>query len=178
MRWPQTVTNGCWGRKVAAFSTFSVRFQDLIEPVEFGWTNIAGFNDYSCRDMKLRPDAGRYECGTLNTIGTFGLRAAIEFLLEVGIEKIAPILRSLGDRVADGVRRRGYRLLTERTSENGAGIISFRRDGDIDSRVVVNELRKARIRARSPARLGTRLSSFLYRSSRTRPSDRGAAVAQ
>jgi selenocysteine lyase/cysteine desulfurase len=25
--------------------------QDLIEPVEFGWTNIAGYNDYACRDM-------------------------------------------------------------------------------------------------------------------------------
>ena len=43
--------------------------------------------------------------------------------------------------MADGVRRRGYRVLTERTSENGAGIISFRRD-DIDSRVVVSELRQ------------------------------------
>lgn len=116
--------------------------QDVIEPVEFGWTNIAGFNDYSCRDMKLRPDAGRYECGTLNTIGTFGLRAAIEFILEVGIDKIAPIVQGLGDRVADGVRRRGYRVLTERTPENGAGIVSFRRD-DIDSRVVVSELRQA-----------------------------------
>ena len=29
--------------------------QDQIDPVEFGWTNIAGFNDYSCRDMTLRP---------------------------------------------------------------------------------------------------------------------------
>jgi len=31
---------------------------DRIEPVEFGWTNVAGFNDYSSRDMTLRADAG------------------------------------------------------------------------------------------------------------------------
>ena len=50
---------------------------DQIEPVEFGWTNAAGYADYSSRDMAPRPDAGRYECGTLNTIGCFGQRAAI-----------------------------------------------------------------------------------------------------
>ena len=64
--------------------------QDSIFPMEFGWTNVAGYQDYSSRDLTLRPDAGRYECGTLNTIGCYGLRASIEFLLEVGIERIAP----------------------------------------------------------------------------------------
>ena len=53
--------------------------QDEIEPVEFGWTNVAKYYDYSSRDMTLRPDAGRYECGTLNTIGCYGLRAADRF---------------------------------------------------------------------------------------------------
>ena len=60
--------------------------QDAIEPVEFGWTNVAGHADYASRDMTLRADAGRYECGTLNTIGCYGLRAAIEYLLETGVE--------------------------------------------------------------------------------------------
>ena len=64
--------------------------QDAIAPVEFGWTNVAAYRDYASRDMALRPDAGRYECGTLNTIGCYGLRAAIEFLLSVGIDRIAP----------------------------------------------------------------------------------------
>ena len=67
--------------------------QDRIQPVEFGWTNVAGYNDYASRDMALRQDAGRYECGTLNTIGCFGLRASIELLLEVGIGEIAPLSR-------------------------------------------------------------------------------------
>ena len=81
----------------------SQELQDHVEPVEFGWTNVAGYNDYASRDMTLRQDAGRYECGTLNTIGCFGLRASIEFLLEVGIGKIAPVVQNLGDRIAAGV---------------------------------------------------------------------------
>jgi cysteine desulfurase / selenocysteine lyase len=110
--------------------------QDRIEPVEFGWTNVAGYADYASRDMALRQDAGRYECGTLNTIGCFGLRASIEFLLEVGPGKIAPLVQNLGDRIAEGVLRKGYELLGKRTPETGAGIVSFRKPGVAASEVV------------------------------------------
>ena len=42
-------------------------FMADVEPMEFGWTNTQGFEDY-CRDRVLRADAGRYECGTLNSV--------------------------------------------------------------------------------------------------------------
>ncbi len=67
--------------------------------MEFGWTNVAGYNDYASRDMTLRPDAGRYECGTLNTIGCYGLRASIDFLLGIGIDKISPVVRGLAAQI-------------------------------------------------------------------------------
>src|SRR5271157_4719086 len=101
--------------------------QDAIEPVELCWTNLANYADYASRDMTLRRDAGRYECGTLNTIGCYGLKASIEFLLEVGLGEIAPVVQNLGDRIAKGVQARGYELLGDRTSETGAGIVSFRK---------------------------------------------------
>src|ERR1017187_7676157 len=82
--------------------------QDRVEPVEFGWTNVAGYNDYGSRDMNLRQDAGRYECGTLNTIGCYGLKASIEFLLEVGQGEIGPVIQDLGDRIAAGAQVKGY----------------------------------------------------------------------
>ncbi len=115
--------------------------QDSIEPVELGWTNMAHYSDYSSRDMTLRPDAGRYECGTLNTIGCYGLRAAIEFLLDVGIGRIAPQVQALGDQIAAGVRAKGYELLGDRTPATGAGIVSFRKEG-LDSRHVVSQLKE------------------------------------
>lgn len=114
--------------------------QDSIEPVEFGWTNVARFNDYANRDMTLRPDAGRYECGTLNTAGCFGLRAALEFLLSIGIERIAPQVQALGDQIAAGAAAKGYEILGKRTPETGAGIVSFRKEG-IDARAIVTELK-------------------------------------
>lgn len=114
--------------------------QERVDPLEFGWTNVAGYADYSSRDMTLRPDAGRYECGTLNTIGCFGLKAAIEFLLEVGVGEIAPVVQNLGDRIAQGVHAKGYEQLVDRTAENGAGIVSFRKPG-MEATQIVAKLR-------------------------------------
>jgi cysteine desulfurase/selenocysteine lyase len=118
--------------------------QDAIEPVEFGWTNVEKYYDYASRDMTLRPDAGRYECGTLNTIGCFGLKAAIEFLLEVGVEEIAPVVQRLGDQIAEGARAKGYEVMETRTASTGAGIVSFRNQG-VDSAQIARELRAAHI---------------------------------
>src|SRR5208282_4847854 len=97
----------------------SKQLQEQVEPVEFGWTNVAGYNDYGARDMALRPDAGRYECGTLNTIGIFGLRASIEFLLEVGQEHTGPAIQALGDRIEEAVRRKNYEVAIPRTPATG-----------------------------------------------------------
>lgn len=120
--------------------------QDRIEPVEFGWTNVARYADYASRDMELRPDAGRYECGTLNTIGCYGLRAALDLLLEIGVERIAPAVQALGDQVWTGVKESGFETLGVRTPETGAGIVSFRKPGT-ESHVLVRRLREAGILA-------------------------------
>jgi len=122
----------------------SEALQEQVRPVEFGWTNAAAHTDYGSRDMTLRADAGRYECGTLNTIGCFGLAAALEFLLEVGIGEIAPVVQSLGDRIAEGVQSKGYELLSRRTPETGAGIVSFRKPG-VDTVEIVTRLRAERV---------------------------------
>ena len=117
------------GPEGCAILYISRELQDHVEPVEFGWTNVAGYNDYASRDMALRQDAGRYEPGTLNTIGCFGLCAAIELLLEVGVGEIAPVVQNLADRIAAGVQARGYEIMGDRTPETGAGIVSFRKEG-------------------------------------------------
>jgi selenocysteine lyase/cysteine desulfurase len=134
--------------------------QDSIEPVEFGWTNVARFADYASRDMTLRQDAGRYECGTLNTIGCFGLRAAIELLLEAGIEEVGEAVRALSDQVAAGALSKGYELAAGRTEKTGAGIVSFRKQG-VDARVVVRELKDRGFLA-APRQGWVRVSPHFY----------------
>lgn len=134
--------------------------QDRIEPVEFGWTNVRNYADYGSRDMTPWPDARRYECGTLNTIGCFGLKASLEFLLEIGPEQIGPVVQSLGDRIAAGVEQKGYEVLGNRTPETGAGIVSFRKAG-VDPTGLVASLRAAGIIA-APRAGWVRTSPHFY----------------
>ncbi len=134
--------------------------QEQIEPVEFGWTNVARYADYASRDMTLRPDAGRYECGTLNTIGCYGLRASIELLLEVGIENVSIAVQRLGDQIADGAQELGFELLGRRSAATGAGIVSIRKQG-LDAQLIVKRLKDKGIIA-APRQGWVRLSPHFY----------------
>ncbi len=136
------------------------KWLDSIEPVEFGWTTPAGYADYSSRDMTLRPDAGRYECGTLNTVGCFGLRAAIDFLLEVGIENVAANVLRLAGELEAAARSKGYEVLVERTPETGSGIVSLRHP-NLDARLIVSQLKQKRILA-APRQGWIRMSPHFY----------------
>ncbi len=133
---------------------------DEIEPIEFGWTNPAGFNDYASRDMTLRPSAARYECGTLNTVGCFGHLAALELLLEVGVDHIAPAVLSLAEQIERGVRAQGYEVMVERTTETSSGIVSFRHP-ETDSRQIVSLLKQNGISA-APRQGWVRTSPHFY----------------
>lgn len=131
-----------------------------IQPTEFGWTNPAGYTDYSSRDMTLRPDAGRYECGTLNTIGCFGHAAALELLLEVGINDIAQTVTSLADQLALALQAKGYELMLPRTESTSSGIVTFRHPRK-DCRLIVSDLKRCKVQAAS--RQGwVRLSPHFY----------------
>jgi selenocysteine lyase/cysteine desulfurase len=138
----------------------SQALQERVEPVEFGWMNAAGNADYASRDMTPYPDARRYECGTLNTIGCFGLRASIELLLEIGIGNVAAAVQGLADRIADGVRAKGYELIAERTPASSAGIVSFRKPG-VDSAELVQRLSERGITA-APRAGWVRTSPHFY----------------
>jgi cysteine desulfurase/selenocysteine lyase len=88
------------------------------------------------------------------------LRAAIEFLLEVGVGEIAPVVQDLGDRIAVGVEAKGYEVLGNRTPQTGAGIVSFRKSGFGD-REIVQKLRAAGISA-APRAGWVRTSPHFY----------------
>jgi selenocysteine lyase/cysteine desulfurase len=134
--------------------------QDQVEPMEFGWTTVAGWTDYASRDMALRTDAGRYECGTLNAVGCFGLRASLGLLLEIGVERVAARVQMLADLIDAGARRRGFEVLGERTPQTGAGIVSIRKPGE-DARMTWTRLKEFGITS-APRQDWLRLSPHCY----------------
>jgi cysteine desulfurase / selenocysteine lyase len=133
---------------------------DQIEPVEFGWTNSVSFSDYASRDMTPRPDAARYECGTLTSVAIYGLEAALRYVLAIGIDHIEPAVETLAGQLAARALAKGYRLATDRRAGTTSGIVSFQKDG-VDSRLIVSRLKEAGILA-APRQGWVRASPHYY----------------
>jgi selenocysteine lyase/cysteine desulfurase len=133
---------------------------DEIEPAEFGWTNAAQYADYASRDMTLRPDAARYECGTLNTPGVFGLRASIGYLNALGLERVSGAISALAGRLIEGARELGYEIAGVDAPACRSGIVSLRRHGE-DARMLVARLRDHGVIA-APRQGWARLAPHFY----------------
>ncbi len=134
--------------------------QDQIFPVEFGWTNVKNWADYSSRDMTLRPDAGRYEPGTLNVAGSFGLRASMKLLNDAAIPNVALRVLALADRLEAGLRNLGDGAMVPRNAADSSGILSFRKR-NVDSNRLHSELKKRRIMS-APRQGWVRFSPHFY----------------
>lgn len=101
---------------------------DRLEVYEVGWNCVANVGDYEHYDLTLAPDARRFECGTLNTMGIFALGASLELLLETGLEIIESRLKLLSDTLVEALQRKGYRILSPRGPGEWSGIVSFKSD--------------------------------------------------
>ena len=98
---------------------------ERITPTEIGWMTVRHWSDFSSRDLSWRDDARRYECGTLNTVGVYGLGAAVNLLLEVGVANIAERVLDLTDRLRGGLLAQGHSVFGSRAREEASGIVSF-----------------------------------------------------
>ncbi len=110
----------------------SDRVIDRIKPTVLGWTSVKDYEQFSQRaiDYKLdyREGAGRFECGTLNTAGAYGLGAAIDLFLEVGPEKIEEYLLSLSDYLSERLTLKGYEVVSPRNAGESSAIVACRHE--------------------------------------------------
>jgi selenocysteine lyase/cysteine desulfurase len=83
---------------------------DELDPIEDGWTNIDRQGKFILSPIGLQPDARRFEAGSLNTNGIYGLRTAIDLLLEIGIHTIADSALRIATRLANELDRIGWRV--------------------------------------------------------------------
>src|SRR5947207_4667690 len=93
--------------------------RDKLEVLESGWTNIERRGKFILAPVDLIPDSRRFEAGSLNTNGIYGLRAAIDLLLDVGIDDIAAEVIRLAIRLADGLASIGFEVRTPRPVRSG-----------------------------------------------------------
>ena len=81
----------------AAFLFVRRHLLPKLDPVMTGWRAVVDRDDYFCYDSPLREGGERFEPGSLNSAGLFGLEAAIELLLSVGLAAIEARILALND---------------------------------------------------------------------------------
>ena len=81
--------------------------------------------DYGKYDMTFHDDARRFEASSYNMPGIYGLAASLELLQEIGIENICEHVLGLTDRLVEGVRHKGYRVISPREPGAASGIVAF-----------------------------------------------------
>ena len=90
-----------------------------------GWASVVNPRDFLNYDLTLKPDATRFEEGSYNSVGLYGLNAAIELIREVGIANIEARILDLTARLITGLETKGYRIITPKIEAARAGIVIF-----------------------------------------------------
>ncbi|HXY53205.1 MAG TPA: aminotransferase class V-fold PLP-dependent enzyme [Nitrospirota bacterium] len=136
--------------------------KDLVErinPPLVGWKSMQNEFDFDNPAFNLKPDALRFEEGSMNHLGILGLGAAIEILFEVGIDNIEERVLGLGDLIIQESEKRGYTVLTPKRREERGGNITF--SGKFDPAKMSEALREKNIMVNVRGG-GLRLSPHFY----------------
>jgi cysteine desulfurase/selenocysteine lyase len=102
--------------------------RELLEhtrPLMIGWMNVVNAQDFGNYDYTLRPDGGRFECGSYNVPGLLSLKASLDLLQSCGVDQISHRLKLLGDVLISGLQKKSYRIISPRDAETWSGIVSF-----------------------------------------------------
>ena len=98
---------------------------EVCRPTLLGAWNLKAPNFVAQNQIEFVEGAQRYEPGVLNLPGVAGMKASIDFLLEIGIDKIAQRILSIRSRLLSGLTELGFTLLGENnTPMHQSGIIT------------------------------------------------------
>jgi len=152
------------GPEGVAVMYVSERVLDQIEPTVVGWTSVKGFEQFAhaALDYHLdyRQGALRFECGTLNTVGVYGVGAAVDLFLEVGPATVEAYLLDLSDYLAEQLSSKGYNVVSSRRAGERSGIVCCTHPRHTPSRLYQLLLERRVITAPRLGRL--RLSAHFY----------------
>ncbi len=103
--------------------------QEKLKPTVYGWHNVRCPNFTAQEEITFFSGARRYEAGSENFLGIIGLHAAMEMLLDFGIENIAAELLRKRAWLVPALQQKGYSVLqADASPQNASGIISFWRE--------------------------------------------------
>lgn len=91
-----------------------------LEPVFAGFLQVKAWaDDAHLRPRELYESARKYETATVHFLGAYELRAALEYINGVGMERIEEQVLRLSAKTWSGLHELGFRLLTPPEPESG-----------------------------------------------------------
>ncbi len=101
---------------------FRLRFK----PASVGWYSVKGlFSPNRFESYDLKDGAACLAAGMPNFPSIYGLRQALEFLLQVGVNRVDQELKPVVERLRQGLGELGVELLTPTGAEFASGIVAF-----------------------------------------------------
>jgi selenocysteine lyase/cysteine desulfurase len=104
--------------------------QERLQPSLLGWHNVRCPDFVTQEQIAFRSDARRYEAGSHNLLGLAGLRAALQLVLETGIDAIAAELLRKRAWLVPALQAKGCSVLdADAPPANASSIVTFDRPG-------------------------------------------------
>ncbi|MGO8835989.1 MAG: aminotransferase class V-fold PLP-dependent enzyme [Limisphaerales bacterium] len=105
--------------------------QEKLSPPVYGWHNVRNPNFVAQEQIVFRSGAAKYEAGTHNLLGLVGLIAAMELVLEIGVDNVAAELLRKRAVLVPALQAKGFTVLNaDAKPENASGIVSFHQPGN------------------------------------------------
>lgn len=133
---------------------------DQLINTNVGWASVVNPREFLDYDLTQKPDATRFEEGSYNSTGLYGLNAAIELLLEIGISTIERRVLDLTSKLITGLEAKGYCVTTPKNDAERAGIVIFETNRHTPTEIV-NLLQKNKI-ITAQRGSGVRISPHFY----------------
>jgi selenocysteine lyase/cysteine desulfurase len=118
----------CGGQGIAFLYCRRELIQTM-EPLVVGWFGTHDPFQFDRSELRLRPDARRFETGTYALPQAWTASGGLGIILEVGVERIRERNQELTGAIIEGAEDLGMELLSPRTDSDRGGLVRVRVPG-------------------------------------------------
>jgi selenocysteine lyase/cysteine desulfurase len=118
----------CGGQGIAFLYCRRELIQTM-EPLVVGWFGTHDPFQFDRSELRLRPDARRFETGTYALPQAWTASGGLGIILEVGVDRIRERNQELTGAIIEGAEDLGMELLSPRTDSDRGGLVRVRVPG-------------------------------------------------
>ena len=112
---------------------------------QYGWHMVEDHLNFDIGTWRPAASARRFECGSPNMLGIYGLSASVSLLMEIGIAEIERRILARTEQLFEAITHASHlELLTDPSPGRYAGIVTFRHN-KVDNETLFQHLRENKV---------------------------------